>query len=101
MARDPRTYEGLTPLFGNPAIRMVLTRGFASQSRGWFAIVGEGSRQTANCLGRTSATSRPALLGMTMCQSEITSLTFLSNRGIRRIRADSVIVQLLLPNGAV
>jgi hypothetical protein len=30
------------PLFGNPAIRFRLTRGFASQPHGWFAIIGEG-----------------------------------------------------------
>ena len=32
------------PLFGNPAIRLILTRGFASQPHDWFAFIGEGSK---------------------------------------------------------
>ena len=29
------------PLFGNPAISALLTRGFASQPHGWFAVIGD------------------------------------------------------------
>ena len=32
------------PLFGNPAISALLTRGFASQPHDWFAVIGEDSK---------------------------------------------------------
>ena len=32
------------PLFGNPAISVLLTRGFASQPHDWFAVIGEDSK---------------------------------------------------------
>ena len=46
------------PLFGNPAISELLTRGFASQPHDWFAVIGEGSKSNLLQSGDSKVSAR-------------------------------------------